>query len=273
MSLEIRNLNYNYSTEFSIKNLNVKFEKNMTAVIGPNGAGKSTLIKCISSVCKSDCEILYQNEKINKNDSNFYSKMIGYLPQYSGSVAEISVFEAVLLGLINTLKLNVGSAQIQAVNNIISAFELQELSGRKLSELSGGQLQMVLLAQAIIKQPEILMLDEPLNNLDIHRQFSLLNLISRITRQRKMTTIIVMHDINLAARYADNIVVMHDGKLYSEGGPKEVITEKMLNDIYRIKGNVFTNAMGNPVIEFIDIAGTDAVENKETRRIYEFAKL
>lgn len=254
MSLKVSNLNYSYSSVFSLKNIDVNFHDSVTAVIGPNGAGKSTMIKCIANIFKSSCEMYYMDQKINRGNKSFFAKNVSYLPQASQSDANITVFEAVLLGLMNTLTLRVGKGQTEAVDTMLEIFELQHLAQHRVCQLSGGQLQMVLLAQAIIKKPEILLLDEPLNNLDIHRQFALLNLIAKLAKERNMITVIVMHDINLAARYADNIVVMDKGKLHSQGKPRKVITKEMLKDIYKIESKIHLNAEGYPVIEFVDIA-------------------
>jgi iron complex transport system ATP-binding protein len=254
MSLDVANLNYSYSSKFSLTDISLRFPNVITAVIGPNGAGKSTLIKCIANILKSSGDIVYMDQKINRKDKSFFAKSLSYLPQYSQNDATITVFEAILLGLMNSLTLHVSPAQREAVNTMLDIFDLQSLAQQRVCELSGGQMQMVLLAQALIKQPEILMLDEPLNNLDIHRQFALLNLISKLSKQKDMITIIVMHDINLAARYADNIVIMNHGKLYSQGKPQEVITPKTLKDIYKIESNIHINREGYPVIEFVDIA-------------------
>jgi iron complex transport system ATP-binding protein len=254
MSLKVTNLNYNYSSKFSLQDINISFENSVTAVLGPNGAGKSTMIKCIANIFKSSCDIYYMDEKINKKNKCFFAENVSYLPQTTQSDANITVFEAVLLGLMHNLKLSISKEQIDEVNNMLEIFQLQQLAKRRIFELSGGQLQMVLLAQAIIKKPEILLLDEPLNNLDIHRQLTLLKLISRLSKERNMTTIIVMHDINLAARYADNIVIMDDGRLYSHGRPYKVITKNMMKDIYKIESNIHLNNEGYPVIEFVDIA-------------------
>jgi len=252
MSLKVLNLNYSYSTKFFLENINLNFNNSITAVIGPNGAGKSTMIKCIANILKCSGDMYYMDEKIKRNDKDFFAKKISYLPQSSQNDAGITVFEAILLGLMNTLMLRVNPSQIEAVNNMLDVFDLQPLAQSRIYELSGGQLQMVLLAQAIIKQPEILLLDEPLNNLDIHRQFVLLNLISKLSKQKEMIIIIVMHDINLAARYAENIVIMDNGKVYSKGKPSQVITKETLKDIYKIESNINVNKQGYPVIEFVD---------------------
>ena len=254
MKLNIHNIDYKHSSKFSLNNISLTFHNNVTAIIGPNGSGKSTLIKCIVNIYKCDGEIYYQGEILKKQKKEFIKQKVGYLPQTSQNDASITVFEAVLLGLMNTLTLKVSKKQEQKVNDILDAFELQHLAKNKINELSGGQLQMVLLAQSIIKEPEILILDEPLNNLDIHRQFSLLNTISNLAYEKKMIVIIVMHDINLASRYADNIVVMKEGNIYSHGTPEEVITKEMIKEIYKIDSEIYVNKQGKQVIEFVDIA-------------------
>lgn len=253
MSLKISNLNYRYSSKFALTDINLNFHRSVTAVIGPNGAGKSTMIKCIANIFKSSGDIYYMDQKVDRSN-NFYTKNVSYLPQASRTDSSITVFEAVLLGLMNTLTLRVSPEQRETVDSMLDVFDIKPLAKRPICELSGGQLQMVLLAQAMIKEPEILLLDEPLNNLDIHRQFTLMNLIRKLARERDMIIIIVMHDINLAARYADNIVIMNKGRLHSVGKPHTVITREMLRDIYNIESNIHLNDEGYPVIEFVDIA-------------------
>ena len=257
MSLKISNFYYKHPSKFSLNNISLTFDNNITAIIGPNGSGKSTLMKCIVNILKYEGEMHYQGNLINKHKNEFIKQKVGYLPQASQNNASITVFEAVLLGLINTLTLKINETQKQKVNDILEAFELQYLAQSKISELSGGQLQMVLLAQSIIKEPEILILDEPLNNLDIHRQLALLKTISKLATEKKMIVIIVMHDINLASRYADNIVVMKDGDIYSQGTPEEVITKLMLKEIYKIDSEIYVNKQGKRVIEFVDIAADE----------------
>jgi iron complex transport system ATP-binding protein len=254
VGFDIYNLKYSYASNFSISDINIHFDEGITAVIGPNGAGKSTMIKCIANIYKSSGDIYYNDEKIHRSNKHFFEEKVSYLPQSSQSDAAITVFEAVLLGLMNSLTFHVSTAQLKAVNAILELFELEPLARRRIFELSGGQLQMVLLVQAIIKNPEILILDEPLNNLDVHRQFSLLNQTAKLSQRKKMVTIIVMHDINLAARYADYIVTMDNGRLYSQGAPNEVITNEMLKDIYKIESNIRMSSRGYPIAEFVDIA-------------------
>jgi iron complex transport system ATP-binding protein len=199
-------------------------------------------------------DIYYMDKKINHNDKNFFSKKVSYLPQFSANDSTLTVFEAVMLGLMNTLSIRVNQSQIHKVNEMLKAFDLDQLARQQICELSGGQLQMVLLAQAIIKQPDILLLDEPLNNLDIHHQLSLLKLISQLSKNNNIITLLILHDINLAARYADDIVIMNEGKIFSQGKPAKVITKEMLKSVYKIECNVNLTSQNFPIIEFIDIA-------------------
>jgi iron complex transport system ATP-binding protein len=252
--LEVVNLGYKYASSFALTDINLSFANHLTAIIGPNGAGKSTLIRCMANLYRYSGKIVYCAAEVSKKDHSFFRNRIGYLPQASKNDASITVFEAVLLGLINTLNMSIGKAQLKLVDETLAVFDLQPLAQRKLYELSGGQLQMVLLAQAIVKQPEILLLDEPLNNLDIHRQFALLNFVAELTKAKNMITILVMHDLNLAARYADRIAVLKNGEVYASGVPGKVITEEMLQQVYKIEGKVYTNPKGYPFIEFVDIA-------------------
>ena len=259
MTLEIRNLSYRHSSDFSLHDISLTFQNAITGIIGPNGAGKSTLIKCMANILDGSGDLFFRHQRISRQDRTFFANRVSYLPQLSLNDATLTVFEAVLLGLLNSLTLRVQAVQLQAVNAILDRFGLQQLARRRICDLSGGQLQMVLLAQSLIKQPDILLLDEPLNNLDIYHQFVLMNLVAELTRQNNMITVLVMHDINLTARYADSMVVMDDGKVHSQGLPRDVISREMLRNIYRIDGNIRLNPQGRPVIEFLDIAdGTQA---------------
>lgn len=107
---------------------------------------------------------------------------------------------------------------------------------------------MISLAQAIIKDPKVLLLDEPLNNLDIYRQFEILDIIKKLTCENEIITVIAIHDLNLAARYADEIIVIHDGKVYSKGNPKEVLTKELLRDVYNVDAEITIDSNNIPSV-------------------------
>ncbi len=255
MSFSVRNLTYCYSSKFALKQINLDFEPVITALIGPNGAGKSTLIKCISGMLKYNGELFYDDQKISDENQVNFSKIMSYLPQSSCSEAAITVFETVLLGLMDSLSYRVSAETVRQVAYILELFGIENLAQRRLYEISGGQRQLALLAQAIIKEPEVLIMDESLNSLDIHRQFEMMNLIQRLSVENHLTTIIAMHDLNLAARYAGCIVVINNGEVYSYGKPKAVLTPDMIREVYRVKAEVTAaNDSCIPVIDLVDIA-------------------
>ena len=121
---------------------------------------------------------------------------------------------------------------------------LEGLAQRPINELSGGQCQMVMIAQCLVADPEIVILDEPMNNLDLHRELQMFDLMRKITDERGLTTLMVLHDVNFAARYSDRMLVLKDGRVYSEGVPEDVVTEEMLRDVYRVEALVDRDLRG-----------------------------
>ncbi|MDO5516918.1 MAG: ABC transporter ATP-binding protein [Clostridium sp.] len=239
MNLEIENLSICYGNKTILSDINLTFEPKIIAIIGPNGAGKSTLIKAIAGINKAkQGTITFNKKKIDKSYKEFYSKYLGYFPQFLPTNTVLTVFEVILLGMIDSLSLRVSDEELIRVMSIMKKLNIDGLAKKRMSELSGGQQQMVSLAQAIIKDPKVLLLDEPLNNLDIYRQFEILDIIKKITYENNIITVIAIHDLNLAARYADEIIVIHDGQIYSQGSPEEVLTEDLLRQVYKVNAEI-----------------------------------
>lgn len=255
MNLKIENLSLAYGKKTILSNVNLVLEPKIIAVIGPNGAGKSTLIKAIAGINKvKEGNISFNDRKVDKNYKEFYSKYLGYFPQFLPTNSVLTVFEVILLGMIDSLSLRVGDEELIKVMSIMKKLGIDDLAKKRMTELSGGQQQMVSLAQAIIKDPKLLLLDEPLNNLDIYRQFEILDIIQKITYENKIITVIAIHDLNLAARYADEIVVIHDGKVFAKGTPKEVLTKDLLRDVYKINADITVDANDIPSVNPIGMA-------------------
>lgn len=169
MNLKIENLSLAYGKKTILSDVNLLLEPKIIAVIGPNGAGKSTLIKAIAGINKAkEGTISFNDRKVDKNYKEFYSKYLGYFPQFLPTGSVLTVFEVILLGMIDSLSLRVGDDELVKVMSIMKKLGIDDLAKKRMSELSGGQQQMVSLAQAIIKDPKLLLLDEPLNNLDIY---------------------------------------------------------------------------------------------------------
>lgn len=238
MNLALRQLNFSYGRETTLKNITTQFQPGLTAIIGPNGAGKSTLIQCLSGVLTASGIISIHEPLSNNIKGSGLRERISYLPQSVPEGSGLTVFEMVLLGLLGSLGLHISEEETAAVQQILQDFEIEHLASRRVEELSGGQRQMVALAQAVIKNPAILLLDEPLNSLDLHHQFEMLDYLQTWTRQTERITLMVVHDLNLAARYADRILMLNHGEIAAHGAPHEVLTSERLRTIYYINADI-----------------------------------
>lgn len=249
MDLKIEDLSIGYGNKTILSDVNLVFKPKIISVIGPNGAGKSTLIKAIAGINKvKKGTISFNERKIDKNYKEFYSKYLGYFPQFLPTNSVLTVFEVILLGMIDSLSLRISDEELIKVMSIMKKLNIDGLAKKRMTELSGGQQQMVSLAQAIIKDPKVLLLDEPLNNFDIYRQFEILDIIKKITYKNDIITVIAIHDLNLAARYADEIIVIHDGKVYSKGNPKEVLTKELLREVYKVDAEITIDSNNIPSV-------------------------
>jgi iron complex transport system ATP-binding protein len=178
---------------------------------------------------------------------------MSYLPQSLPTNTALTVFEIVLLGLVDSLSLRVRDDQLEQVMDTLSYLGIEPLATTRLNNLSGGQQQMVSLAQALVKNPQALLLDEPLNSLDIRRQFEILNKIREITYLSPRIVIIAMHDLNLAAKYADSVLALHHGKIYAHGTPENALTEPMIRDLYGMRSEVTLKDGRIPHIRLLDV--------------------
>ena len=216
----------------------------MTALIGANGAGKSTLLKNVAGLLKGGGEIVIDGRGLAAWPREELARRISYLAQGGESHAVLNVFEVVLLGRMHSLSFRVSDADTAAVERILERLGIAHLASRNIGALSGGQRQLAFIAQALAKGPDILLLDEPTSALDLHRQFELLTLLQALTAERQFTTVMTLHHLDLAARFADEIVVLSEGHIYAHGTPADVFTERMLRDVYRVRAKIYVDDDG-----------------------------
>ena len=249
--LEIKDLSFSYNKhkENIFENLSINFSKGFNVILGPNGAGKSTLLKAIFGLLKYKGEIYYDNVNLSKINFNKKTELISYLPQMDLNVSPLTVLEMVLLGRLPELHQKISDVDIKAVTEILKALNIEDLITKKFSELSGGQKKMVFIAQTLVRNPKLVLLDEPTNSLDLQKQLELCQFLQNFIELKKVDIVTVLHDINLAIRYADYIVILtNDGKLYDSGEARKVITEKMLREVYGVSGNVILDDENKPII-------------------------
>lgn len=234
MKVSVSDLKVRYGATEVIPGLDLVAETGeILAVIGPNGSGKSSLIKAIAGVIPHGGTITFDG-------SRRQADRIGYMPQDIGGRAALTVLETVLLGRLGRLGLRVGAADLDAVEAGLRELGLLALASRYLGELSGGQRQLVFLAQALASKPALLLLDEPISALDIRHQLEVMEVVARATRERGLTTVVVLHDLNIAARFADAVAVMQRGRLICHGRPEAMIEPATIARVFEVQAAMYT---------------------------------
>lgn len=211
----------------------------VVAVIGPNAAGKSTLFRRIAGLLSGPGMVEVAGTP---------GKTPCYMPQDGAVNAALSVYESILLARKQGGAWSVGDEELAAIDEALHALDIADLAFRGLGELSGGQRQLVSIAQTLVRQPEIMLLDEPTSALDLHRQFEVLSLIARLARDRKICVLIAIHDLNQALRIADKVLVLAGGRLAAFGPPREIITPVLLREVYGVVARVETGEGEAPFI-------------------------
>lgn len=213
----------------------------VVAVIGPNGAGKSTLLRAVAGFLRHRGRILFAGRPERP-------AAIGYLPQQGAVPSELRVVEAVLLGRLRRLGLRLRSADLEAAERVIAELGLGALAGRRLAALSGGQRQLVLLAQALAGEPALLLLDEPTSALDLRHALEILGHLRALARARNLSVLLVLHDLNAAARAADRLVLLAEGGLVAAGPPAEVLEPDRLARCYGVEVALLEGPDGRPLV-------------------------
>ncbi|QUG74378.1 ATP-binding cassette domain-containing protein [Erwinia sp. E602] len=229
-------------------------------IIGPNGTGKTTLLGALFGELPLATGTIRCGEreltagKPRGKTLQQWRDGIAYLPQDSTADIGLTVLEVVVLGRLGRLSLHIYDETLDAAMQRLEQAGIGHLAERDIASLSGGQRQMVLFAQVMMREPEVMLLDEPVSALDLKHQLALLNLVRRETRARNWVTVIVLHDLNLACQYADNLLVVAGGQLQAAGRPREVINAQLIGDTYGVEVEILHDRAGNPVVQPLGIS-------------------
>ncbi|GAA2657932.1 ABC transporter ATP-binding protein [Paractinoplanes durhamensis] len=224
----------------------------VTAVVGPNGCGKSTLLRALGRLLKPRAgEVLLDGHRIDRMPTREVARIIGMLPQSPVAPDGLTVADLVMRGRHphQTWFRQWSAGDQEIVTEALEWTDMRDLADRRVEELSGGQRQRAWISMALAQGTEVLLLDEPTTYLDLAHQIDVLDLVKRLHRERGRTIVMVLHDLNLAARYADHVVAMRDGKIVAEGTPTEVFTVELLADVFGLSALVVPDpATGTPLV-------------------------
>lgn len=234
MILAVDGVEFSYSSRPVLRNIKFEVERGeFFAILGNNGAGKSTLLKCLNRVLKPQRgTILLEKSDLFSLSRREVARHLGYVAQRYES-ARFTVFDAVLLGRKPHIKWGATARDLEVVRKVLAILGLEEFSLRYLDELSGGELQKVIIARALAQEPRVLLLDEPTSNLDLRNQLEVLKTVKRAVREQNLAAVVVMHDLNLALRFADKFLLLKNRTIFACGGI-EIITPENIASVYGV---------------------------------------
>jgi len=216
-------------------NLEVK-PGEILSVVGPNGAGKTTLLKVMDFMIKPKRGVVYMNgRELGVLSLKEIAKIIGYVPQRLGGITELSVFDFVLAGRRPYITGLPGKMDFEKARIVLEDLKIRHLSERPLITLSGGELQRVMIAKALVNDPQILLLDEPTANLDPYFQMEILTLIRDLAKKKGISIVMVLHDLTQAYRFSDKVMMLKEGRVFSAGSPEEVLTPENIYETYGVR--------------------------------------
>jgi len=245
--LHIHNLSFSYAQKNVLQDISFYVERgDFWVILGPNGAGKSTLIKLLAGLLKaSSGTISISGSPITSYSVKELSKKIAYIPQRQNVIFDFTLFDMVLMGRnpYHSVWRSAGKEDSEIVLDAIEQTHLIDLKDKLFAELSGGEQQRTLLARAMSQQAEIMLLDEPLTNLDIVHQYEILDILTKLNQKQKITVVMVLHDIALTKNYAQQVLLLKKGKNIASGQCEDVFTSHNIRTLFDIKSHI-ANQLG-----------------------------
>ncbi|MCV6584008.1 MAG: ABC transporter ATP-binding protein [Marinibacterium sp.] len=247
MTLEIETLTSGYGRTEILHGVSIPAIAggSFVGLIGPNASGKSTLFKTLAGLVAPHAgRITIDGQDVTHLRRRQRARQVAYMPQAFGCNALLSVFESVLLALKQSSGWRVRSDHLDQVSDTLNALNLSHLADRGIADLSGGQAQMVAVAQTIVRAPRVILLDEPTSALDLHHQLSILTSIRSEMQRRQPVVMAALHDLNLAAKFCDRLVLLRQGVLLADGAPEQILGLPEIGETYRVETDLERTARG-----------------------------
>ena len=240
MKLKVEDVEFGYNGTLVLEGISIDLGRSeIIGIVGPNGAGKSTLIRCIDRILTpKGGTILLDGADISNMTRMEIAKEMGYVPQTATRVFPATVFDTVLMGRRPHLGWKSSEEDVDKVLEILELLGITEFAMRDFNEISGGQQQKVLIARALAQEADILLLDEPTSNLDIRHQLEVMDIMQGIVRNNGISAIVAIHDLNLASRYTDRLLMMNGGRIFAAGSPESVLTVENIRRAYGVEALV-----------------------------------
>ncbi|MCL6448955.1 MAG: ABC transporter ATP-binding protein [Armatimonadetes bacterium] len=269
MLFQIKGVCFSYGSVPVLENVTFNVQSGeMLGIVGPNGSGKSTLLRCLARVLKPRVGTIFLDRK-NLADlrGREVGRCLGYVPPPgTGQAFPCTVLETILQGRRPHLTWGVGERDLVVASRALDYLGLTDLGDRQLGELSSGQRQKVFIARALAQEPVVFLLDEPTATLDVRYQLEVLALMQELARSHQRLVVVVLHDLNLAARYSDHLILLHEGRIFAAGAPEAVLSPENIRTVYGVEAVVAKNRWGlqiTPVAPLNGPANGDILEGKE----------
>lgn len=235
MKLTVANIDFSYNSHPVLSDVSFSLDRGQVmCVLGVNGAGKSTLLKCLNRILTPHRgSVLVDGDDLLRMSQNNVARRVGYVPQRHPET-RLSVFEAVLMGRKPHIRWSLGAEDYALVEDIITQMGISDLAMRSVSDLSGGELQKVIIARALAQSPAVLLLDEPTSNLDLKNQLEVMELICRIVETQNLSAVVAIHDLNIALRFADRFVFLKEQSIHAVS-TREDLDSEMIWQVYGVR--------------------------------------